>query len=349
MRIAIATTQIPFVSGGAEMQAQSLRNALMQRGHQAEVVTIPFKWYPPERIAESIISARLVDLTEVNGVPIDLLIGLKFPAYFFRHANKVAWIIHQHREAYDTWGTEFGGLHLYPDGASVRDMIWRADQTYLKECKRLFAESRRVAQRLDQYNGLSAETLYHPCPNSDQLSNQGDEGYFFYPSRMDTSKRQHLVLEAMALVDRSVRLVIAGGSGTPAYTKRLHDLVRYHHLEERVKILGSISEEQKRDLYSKCRAVIFPPFDEDYGYVTLEAFYSHKPVITCSDSGGPLEFIQSEKTGLVVEPDSEELADALERFDRSKELANEMGEEAYRTIVAKNLSWERIVEELTKE
>ncbi len=50
--------------------------------------------------------------------------------------------------------------------------------------------------------------------------------------------------------------------------------------------------------------MVYPPFDEDFGYVTLEAFLARKPVVTCTDSGGPNEFVVDGVNGYVCEPDA---------------------------------------------
>ena len=103
MRVVIATVQVPFVRGGAEILADQLLNALRSEGHEAEIVAVPFKWYPAERILDHMLACRLLDVTESTGTPIDRLIGLKFPAYFMPHPHKVLWLLHQHRTAYDLW------------------------------------------------------------------------------------------------------------------------------------------------------------------------------------------------------------------------------------------------------
>src|SRR5690349_11957386 len=127
MRVLIANTRVPFVNGGAEVLAQGLLAALRRAGHQAEIVTLPFKWYPPERIIEQIMAARLIDLSESVGIKVDRLIGLKFPAYLAPHPHKVLWILHQHRQAYDLWDHPNGDLHLYPNGLQVRNAIHNAE------------------------------------------------------------------------------------------------------------------------------------------------------------------------------------------------------------------------------
>ena len=106
MKIAIATVQVPFITGGAEIHARLLHSELVKRGHECDIVTIPFKWYPSETLLNCMLMGRMMDLTEVNGEKMDLVIAMKFPAYYVKHPNKVLWLLHQHRQAYDLWGTE---------------------------------------------------------------------------------------------------------------------------------------------------------------------------------------------------------------------------------------------------
>src|SRR5919108_6065289 len=123
MKILITTVQVPFIRGGAEILAEGLRDALRSEGHEAEIVAIPFKWYPPERILDQMLACRLLDLTGSAGTPVDRLMGLKFPAYLLSHPNKVLWILHQHRPAYDLWGRCGGDLNHFPSGTQIRDAI----------------------------------------------------------------------------------------------------------------------------------------------------------------------------------------------------------------------------------
>ena len=117
MRIIVATVQVPFVRGGAEMHAEGLRDALQREGHEAEIVAVPFKWYPSSRILDCMLACRLFDLSESSGAKIDRLIGLKFPAYLYPIRIKL-WILHQHRAAYDMWDTQLGGfMSRWSDGA----------------------------------------------------------------------------------------------------------------------------------------------------------------------------------------------------------------------------------------
>ena len=116
--IAVCEAQVPFVEGGAELHVRSLIAQLRARGYTAERVALPFKWYPKDEILAHAAAWRLLDLSESNGRPIDLVIGTKFPSYFARHDRKVAWLIHQYRAAYELCGTEFSDFdHLEGDVA----------------------------------------------------------------------------------------------------------------------------------------------------------------------------------------------------------------------------------------
>src|SRR3954447_2497188 len=116
MRVLIATTQVPFVRGGAEMLAEGLRDAMIAAGHEAEIMAFPFKWYPADVMAAQLLAARLLDLSEFSGMRIDRVVGLKFPAYLIPHPDRVLWLVHQHRAAYDFWDAGHSDLAAMPQG-----------------------------------------------------------------------------------------------------------------------------------------------------------------------------------------------------------------------------------------
>ena len=160
MHIIIATTQVPFVHGGAEIHAHNLLVALRRAGHVAEIVAIPFKWYPPERMLDAMLACRLLDLTEANGRKVDRVIGLKFPAYLIPHPDKVLWILHQHRQAYEQWEHPLSDMVYYGNGREVRDAIRLADTRLIPEARAVFTNSENVSRRLQHYCGLGSTPLY---------------------------------------------------------------------------------------------------------------------------------------------------------------------------------------------
>ena len=345
MRVAILTVQVPFISGGAEILATSLCAELRKRGYEADIISIPFKWYPPERILDCMLTARLVDVEEVNGQKIDRVIALKFPAYFIPHANKVGWLLHQHRQAYDLYETPYGDLHQTADGRRVAQEIRRWDNHFLRSFPKIFTISNTVTQRLQTSTHIRAKTLYPPPGNHEQFYCDDFGNYILYPGRFDAIKRQHLIVEAMQYVPSELKLVLIGpydNSYGHMIRKRIADL----GLSDRITVVGPVSEQQKAKMYAECLAVYNGVYNEDYGYVTLEAFLSHKPVITHPDSGGPLEFVQHESNGYIVAPDPEEIGRWLTRLASNRHLAKTLGEGGKQTIVEKQISWDHVVARL---
>lgn len=346
MRIIIATVQVPFVTGGAESHAAGLKAALTAEGHEADIVTVPFNPAEPERIPDQMLACRMMDFKEVHGTRVDRLIALKFPAYLIPHPHKVVWVLHQHRAAYDLWDYPFEDLSATPRGVMVREAIRRADQL-LHEAAAVYANSKNIANRLGHFCGVPATPLYHPPPNAESFySARETEEYFFFPSRLSASKRQSMVLEALALTKEKVKVRFAGVPDSAEYGKRLKALAEKLGVAARVEWQGFITEEVKRENYAKAIAVLFPPVDEDYGYITLEAMLSSKAVITCEDSGGPLEFVTNRKTGLIAKPTAEALAAAMDELWRDRDLSGKYGRagrEQYRSL---GLSWSEVVKRL---
>ena len=341
--ILICTTQVPFTTGGAESHGEGLRRALVAAGYKAEIVALPFKWYPPMEIMRGAMAWRMLDLSAANGQPVDLVIGMKFPAYLVAHERKVLWILHQHRAAYNLWGTEFDDLSTYPEGVRVREWIKHCDERFIPEARKVFANSIAVADRLKLYNNIESEPLYHPPPLAGKLR-KGDQGeYIFYPSRLEPQKRQDLLIEAMRRVRTPVKLILAGSSSE---VKRYEDLIKTHGVSDRVTMRGFVSDDELVELYANSLAIGYLPFDEDYGYVTLEAMLSGKPVVVPSDGGGAAELVEHGRTGMIVEPDPQAIADCLDSLYSDRARARRMGEQGLEKLTSLNLSWEHVVEKI---
>lgn len=347
MRIIIANTQAPFVTGGAEEHARRLCEELREAGHQVEAATIPFNWVTPESIIDHAVAAANIDLSGFFGEPIDLMIGLRFPAYLMQHPNKAVWLIHQYREAYDLWDAGRSGLRASPQGNLVRQIIRDMDSQALGKVGRLFANSQNVAARLKKYNGIEAEALYHPPPMAAQLRQGGYGDYFYFPSRVSGLKRQHLVLDALAHSRSEAKVIFSGNADSTSDADLFRGRILELGLGERAEWRGHVASDEMLELYANARGVIFPPFDEDLGYVTQEAMLAGKPVITTTDSGGPLEFMSDGKHGFVVKPEARALAEAIDRLQADTALAERLGTAGHEHFCGLSISWENVVAKLT--
>ncbi len=345
MRVAIATVQVPFIRGGAEMLAEGLLAALQASGHQAEIVQIPFKWYPAAAIPPQMLACRLLDLSESMGTAIDRVIGLKFPAYLLPHPNKVMWLLHQHRSAYDLWETPWGDLFGQPGGQQAMAAIRHADTTDIAQARRIFTISQTVSDRLRHFNGIDSQPLYHPPPLAERYHSGAPGDFLLMPSRVNGPKRQELVVEALKLTRQKVRVVFMGAPDSMDYMAAVQRNAAGLG-PDRVTWLGAVPDARKVELLSTALAVIVPPLGEDYGYVTLEAMLSSRAVLTCTDSGGPLEFVEHGSTGLVSEPTPAAMADAMDSLWSNRARTRRMGEQGRARYAALGLDWATVVESL---
>jgi glycosyltransferase involved in cell wall biosynthesis len=338
--ILVCEAQVPFVHGGAEIHVRELVRELRGRGHRAELVSVPFKWYPKEEILPHAAAWRLLDLSESNGVAVDLVIASKFPTYFVRHPRKVAWLIHQYRAAYELCGTPYSDFAHTELDVGLRDTLIRLDTEMLSECRAIFSNARNTATRLATYNGLHATPLYHPPRLASRLVPGPAGDYVLSIGRIESVKRVDLIVRAVARVP-GVRLIVAGDGTQRANVEREAEALG---AADRILFLGPVGDDDLVRLYAGALAVIYPPFDEDFGYVTLEAFLARKPVVTCTDSGGPNEFVVDGENGVVCDPDPEALAAAIATLASDRPRAAAMGDAGYER--ARLVTWDGVVEAL---
>ncbi len=302
MRIAVCRPQVPFARGGVEIFTDDLVAELRRRGHDADLVTVPFKWYPGERVLTQAFLWRLLDLEEADGRRIELVIATKFPSYVVRHPNKVVWLVHQFRQAYELDRTELGQFGESPEDRALRRRVQELDRLALGEARKVFATSRNVADRLERSTGIAAEVMPHP---PQELPYRCDEYGDFVLSvgRLDRAKRIDLLIEA------------AQRAGHPGRRRRRRARPRAAGVARRRRRSASPAASPRRSSPTSTRAASPSStrrWTRTSGWCPYEAFLAEKPVVTTTDAGGPLEIVTDRATGLVCEPRAEALAAACE-------------------------------------
>ncbi len=329
MNIVVCHSQIPYVRGGNEVLVDGLLEALREAGHRVELIALPFKWYPKAQLEQQALAWRTLDVSRLGGRTVDLAICTKFPTWAVRHPRKVVWLVHQHRQAYDWYGTPLSDFGLAEEDQRARRVVLATDSQGIGEAAQVYTISKNVAARLARYNGLTGLPLYPPTLH-DRYRNTGYGNYIFTMSRLDSTKRVELLLAALKKTRSDVKAVIAG-SGPEA--DRLKERAAALGLDGRVEFAGRVSDNEAVRLYAGALAVWFAPVDEDYGYITVEAMRSGKAVLTAPDSGGVLEFVRDAQNGYIC-PDPATFAEAFDRLylDHSRELAARLGAAALETI-----------------
>ncbi len=334
LRIAVCLPQVLFVRGGAEVLADNLVGALRDRGHDACLVRVPYRWHPDDQLLENLILWRLLNLESA-----DVVIGTKFPSYLIPHPRKIVWLFHQFRQAYDLHGTPFAQFRDDARGVAMRESVRRADELALGEARTVFTISHNTANRLRRFNGVDAEVLYPP-PQMLDLEWTGDDGFILSVGRLDAAKRTDLLLRALSGIPDAHAVIVGDGNERG----RLEALAAELGVTGRVRFAGRIPDDELRDAYGRCRCVYYAPVDEDFGMVTVEAHLAGKPVVTTTDSGGVLEFVRHGETGCVVEPQVPAIAAALRGLVADPHGARQMG--AAGRQVATALGWDTVIRRL---
>ena len=333
-----------MTDGGHMVIARELAQALREAGHSAEIIVTPQNRFG--RQGSAYLATWLTDVGRSEGHRIDQVISLRYPSYAVRHEHHVCWLNHTMREYYDLW--ERFSSTLSPQGLvkeKIRRVAIHAADRYLltRNVNRLYVQSRTVQQRLNIWPNLRSEVLYPPAPRRPYRC-EGYGDYFFTVSRLTKLKRAELLIEALGSPQGAgLRAVIAGeGEERP----HLEALIDRRGLRDRVTFAGRVTDEVMLAHYARCRAVVFPPVQEDYGFVTAEAFASRKPVVTCTDSGGPSELVVDGVNGYVTTPAPDALARALRTLSEDAALAERMGQSAFES--GARLNWPDTVQSLTR-
>ncbi|MEP6609771.1 MAG: glycosyltransferase family 4 protein [Burkholderiaceae bacterium] len=340
-RVLVLGAQVPFARGGAENLNAGLVKAIADFVPDVEVdlVQLPFKHRPEQQLLADMMNWRLIDITEVDGRKVDLVIATKFPTYAVRHPNKVLWLVHQYRQAYELAGTIYDVPALSEVEAAARKKLRELDTRFIGECVARFAISETVSERLLRFNDLLSIPLWPPSLLQDRIQAGTYGESILYFGRLDRVKRVGLLVDAASRVPE-VRVVICGaGPDRPALQTQIDGL----GLHDRVRLAGHLPESALIDEIARARAVFYGPFDEDYGYATIEAFLAEKPVITCSDSGEAARMVERTGAGWVVDATPAAIADAIIKvFSTDDPTLRALG--AGGAAFARGLSWRNIVD-----
>jgi glycosyltransferase involved in cell wall biosynthesis len=338
MKIAVVTSSPPQAEGGHMVIARELARALVEAGHHSEIVVTPQN---PWGQASAYLATWRTDLSAF-----DQVISLRFPSYAVRHRRHVCWLNHTMREYYDLWpqfSARLSAKGRLKEG--TRRALMQAADRYLltHNVTRVFAQSDTIRRRYVMWPSFRADVLYPPAPQRNYQCD-GYDGDFLLISRLTPLKRIDLLLRALATTDGAgLRATVAGDGEQAAW---LTALARELAVADRVTFLGRVDDERMVRELARCRAVVFPPLQEDYGFVTVEAFASRKAVITCNDSGGPAELVADDVSGFVCEPTPESLARAMRRLADDRALAEQMGSRAHAR--GAQLTWPETVRRLVQ-
>jgi glycosyltransferase involved in cell wall biosynthesis len=342
MKVALVNTMAPFVRGGAEILVDDLLEQLLIRQHEVDLYRIPFPNNYEVPLLETTLGASMLRFDDY-----DRVIAFKYPAYCIKHPNRVMWMFHQFRQVYELYDKPYGLIDS-DIGKALKSTISNIDNNVIPRSRHIYTNAREVTNRLWSYNQIKSEVLNPPLLNMDDYYCGETGDYIYYPSRINSIKRQHLAVEAMKYVKSDVKLIITGKSEDENYTNQLESIIKINKLQNKVQIENRwVSDKDKLDYLANSLAVMYIPYKEDScGFVTMEGFYSSKPVISCTDSGGTVEFIDDNVTGLFAESDPKDIAKKMDQIYQNRDITIQMGIAAREEIIRRNINWDETIRRL---
>lgn len=344
MKIAICSSYLPFVKGGAINIVEWLAAMLREAGHQVECIYLPHV-DDSEKIFSQMTGFRWLRLQDTA----DRIICLRPPAHIIPHPHKLLWFIHHFRIFFDLWDRpEYCGLPKNAAYRGLREAIRAVDTASLLEARHIFTNSQVISKRLQEFNQINSEVLYPPLYRPERFHCESYNSEVVYICRVEPGKRQHLLVEAMAYAKSPVTLRLCGASLGESYPEQLRALIKEHNLEGKVFFeYGWISEARKAELLANCLAAAYLPFDEDsYGYPSLEASHASKAILSTSDAGGVMELLNHRENGLICEPNPLALAEALDELYYNKKATQVMGRAANARLQTLNINWPHVLDRM---
>lgn len=335
MKVAIVTARAASgEAGGAERFYEALVRAFCQAGYDAQEIPVTADESTFDQIERNYLACYDLDLSGY-----DMVVSTKAPTWLVRHPRHVCYLVHTIRVFYDMFDSAFPAAG--PQHHEQRDLIHQLDSLALSRphCRGVFSIGNEVSQRLRQWNGLDAEVL-HPPLWGGAFHEGAFSDYLLLPGRLHPWKRVDLAIRAMRHVKAPVRLVI---TGVGEAERELRALAAN---DPRIEFRGRVDDNELVDMYSGALAVVFTPMREDYGYVTLEAFASGKPVITSRDSGEAAAIVRDSSAGFVCPPDPKVIGEQIEVVWQDRKRAAALGQ-AGRAWGAR-LSWREVVSRLVE-
>jgi glycosyltransferase involved in cell wall biosynthesis len=305
MKILVAHVIQPGFSGGAEYLVKNLLIELRVRGHEVEYVEFPLNLSSLSNIP---LLCHAFEKIEIQNA--DLVICTKFPATLIKHKNKVIWLIHHFKNIDPEVFDRLNSI----DNNYLHDFIVNKQVKAIKESSKSFVISSHIQNQIIDKLGVKIDVLRTPVSVNQTKSQAFDGNYIFCGGRINSQKRQDLLIKALSLSKQDYKLQIIGLSEDQNYFSYLVSLIKQHKLQDRVllenRFLNDLEFKNLIDFSSLC---VYIPYNEDnFSIFAGMACLSNKLVITASDSGEVATFISQVDSRLVSENNPTDLSRKLD-------------------------------------
>lgn len=345
MKVIVAAGTPGFIGGGATELAISVERALLDAGHEVELLFVP-SYEDTTRIFSQLVGMRIHDFTDEA----DHLIALRWPAHFLRHERKSVWFLHEYRTLFDLAGYLGDMGALQPGDAERARLLATWERTALGEARNVFTNSQVVSDRVARsLDGFPTQVIEPPYPRDIP-----DAPPFVATrnvvqlGRVSPIKRQDLAIRALAASGGDWHLTIAGVPEPLEYGRALREMVDELGVADRVDLrLDWIDEDEKLDLLARSSVVLNLAYAEDsYSYVTYEGWATARPVVTTTDTEGIAHAVAEASAGVVSQPDPVSLGAAVRELLDDPARAEADGARGRDWVLTRSTTWDAAIARL---
>lgn len=344
MKIAILRTGPLFAHDEPGLYIEQLCRVLADAGHSIESTSLPFSNTIADIVAQSV-AYRLFDLAHGS----DLCIAVGPFAHAFNHPNKRIWLHSQYSPVYELWDTCYGASSTRPSDVSTRDYVYAVDRAWLSEARLVCSASQTLAQAILDNHGRKTQLLPPALPDQYRYATTAYQGFFVAAGPLLNTARISLLVDGFSRTVRPARLVIMGFASSPSERDSVQQVVSESTKAEFITLEINPTYDRVFKHVSSALALVSVP----YRCSTLDIFavaasWSHKTVLTTSDSGELARLVDNQIDGYCVEPNAIALAQAMDEILGDMQSAKQLGDRFAEKLNGMLPTWATIAKELTK-
>jgi len=263
----------------------------------------------------------------IKKLKVNLAISNSFLMSYYCYRTKVPYVVYIHhppnflyfksKEEEKEWINHPKRFFAWLGGKVIGNWLRSLDKKVVKNAKEIFVNSNFTKKRIKKLYSRDARIIYPTKNENFKILKIKKKNFIYAHGRVIPDKKFEYVIEAMRYIPNQ-KLIISGSIKND-YKNKLKSLIKKLKLQNRIKIMGRISEEKLIRLYNEARVFVLTAPKEDFGIVPIEAMSCGTPVIAWGDGAGPTETVIEKINGFLAKPyDIKDLSEKIKKALKTK-------------------------------